>query len=353
MKYSLQGELRGEGGFEFSEGPDPQISYCILPHAAFFDRRYGHVAITPEKTKMMADNFDKGYPQGYRPPVKFGHGGDAPSPGVISNAQSRGDGLWITFSLDDEALESVKKGRFRHMSAEFVDEYMDKATGQEVGAVLVGAALTNAPAHPRAGAFRFSDEEGAWRYLDDQEDASAPQASQEGVMNSMDVKKFEELQARIEELERVSKDKDKALSDVTAEAQAQAEKVRLLSDEAAQLRSAVDARTMAIEALKREQRRGEIRAFSEEWKGKGIPPVVMDRLVAFVELNDMAEVKALSDDGGTVSVDVLKALSDVFAVFPKVPMGAQGKQPSTQKLSEDEDALVAGIVALANGTSGK
>ena len=81
--------------------------------------------------------------------------------------------------------------------------------------------------------------------------------------------------------------------------------------------------------------------------------MVVDRLVAFVELNDMAEVKALSDDGGTVSVDVLKALSDVFAVFPKVPMGAQGKQPSTQKLSEDEDALVAGIVALANGTSGK
>jgi len=308
------------------------------------------VAITPEKTKMMADNFDKGYPQGYRPPVKFGHGGDAPSPGVISNAQSRGDGLWITFSLDDEALESVKKGRFRHMSAEFVDDYMDKGSGQMVGPVLVGAALTNAPAHPKAGVFRFSEEDGAWEYSDGPGDA---EALQEGEKTSMDEKKFADLQARLEELERGMAAKEKALADVSAVAQEQSEKVRLLSDEAAQLRGAVEDRTKTINALKREQRRGEIRAFADEWKSRGIPPVVMDRLVAFVELNDMAEVKALSDDGGTVSVDVLKALSDVFAVFPKVPMGAQGKQPSTQKLSEDEDALVAGIVALANGTSGK
>jgi len=124
-----------------------EIWHNILPVGEFHDPRYGKVTITREMIEQMAENFKKGIPH-YEPPINIGHNDELGAYGKIVDVEAREDGLWAKLSFTEEGLELVREGKFRYVSAEFVEDYVDKETGKNVGYVLVGVALTNRPAHP-------------------------------------------------------------------------------------------------------------------------------------------------------------------------------------------------------------
>lgn len=118
----------------------------VLPIRKFYDPRYGEVDISHELVEKMAKNFNNGIPH-YEPIVKLGHESKE-AYGRVEKLEARNDGLWAYIVLDAEGYELVKKEKFRYLSAEFVEHYTDKDTGEDVGAVFLGVALTNQPAHP-------------------------------------------------------------------------------------------------------------------------------------------------------------------------------------------------------------
>ena len=130
----------------------------VLPIGEFHDPRYGVVKITEEMVKQMADNFRKGIPH-YEPPINISHEDELGGYGVIKVLEAREDGLWALLELTEKGAELVREQKFRYLSAEFVESYMDKETGKDVGCVFLGVALTNRPAHPKVQAISLEEGE--------------------------------------------------------------------------------------------------------------------------------------------------------------------------------------------------
>ena len=135
---------------------DTRFSYNLLPVGEFYDKRYGRVSISPAKVKQMADNFGKN--PAYEVPVKLGHSDGAKSPGKVVSAEAKPQGLEITMLVDPETAQAINDKQYRYMSAEYDENYHDKATGENVGAVLLGAALVNQPAHPYVAPLMLADD---------------------------------------------------------------------------------------------------------------------------------------------------------------------------------------------------
>ncbi|MEM2126272.1 MAG: phage protease [Candidatus Methanosuratincola sp.] len=132
--------------FEAREGALLWVN--VLPVGEFHDPRYGVVKITQEMVKQMEENFRKGIPH-YEPVVNISHEDNLGAYGVVKALEAREDGLWALLELTEEGAKLVREQKFRYLSAEFTEEYMDKQTGKDVGCVFLGVALTNRPAHPK------------------------------------------------------------------------------------------------------------------------------------------------------------------------------------------------------------
>lgn len=134
---------------------ETKFVYNLLPVGRFYDKRYGEVNISSEKIKKMADNFGK-FPS-YEVPVKLGHNDGAKSPGKVIAVEAKDSGLEITMLVDAETAKDINDKKYRYMSAEFEDNYMNKETGASVGPVLLGAALVNQPANPYMQPMKLAD----------------------------------------------------------------------------------------------------------------------------------------------------------------------------------------------------
>lgn len=128
----------------------------VLPLGSFFDMRYGKVEITSEMIQQMVENFKQGIPH-YRPPVNLSHKDEFGGYGTVEELEARTDGLWARIVLTDEGVRLLEEGKFKYVSAEFVENYVDKQTGENVGYVFVGLALTNKPAHPKVKPITFAE----------------------------------------------------------------------------------------------------------------------------------------------------------------------------------------------------
>lgn len=128
----------------------------VLPVGEFYDPRYGKVKITKELITKMAENFHKGYPH-YKPPVNISHNDIHGKYGDVVDVEAREDGLWIKIALTEEGAKLLEARKFEYLSAEYTENYKDKETGKEVGAVLLGVALTNRPAHPEMKPIRLTE----------------------------------------------------------------------------------------------------------------------------------------------------------------------------------------------------
>ena len=128
----------------------------ILPIGKFYDPRYGEVNITKEMVEKMAENFKNGIPH-YKPPVNISHEDIHGKFGDIVEVEAREDGLWAKIALTQDGAKLLEAKRFEYLSAEFTEHYVNKETGEDVGPVLLGVALTNRPAHPKMNPIKLSE----------------------------------------------------------------------------------------------------------------------------------------------------------------------------------------------------
>lgn len=267
-----------------------QFWYNALPVGTFFDPRYGRVDITKQLVEGIAKNFLSA--PAYPPPVKFGHGDGAASPGVVKEAEARPEGLFIRVEVDDQTAADLKASKYRFMSAEYDPDYMEKTSGKRIGPVLQGVALTNQPAHPGVVPIALSD--GKW------------EQKRKGDEIPMDEKLLKALQDQIAELTTKLSD----LAKNNEEMKKQLETTKTLADTSAQ----------EAARLRSEKRALEVKNLTEKWLSEGIPPAVVDK-VRPVLLADGGITIRLGD-GKDTSVGTL--LEGVFADMPRVKLDAKG-----------------------------
>ena len=271
---------------------ETKFIYNLLPVGRFYDKRYGEINISPEKIKMMADNFGK-FPS-YEVPIKLGHSDGAKSPGKVIGVAAKDNGLEITMLVDAETAKDINEKKYRYMSAEFEDNYLNKETGENVGAVLLGAALVNQPANPYMQPLTFA------------EPTIDIDFGGDGNMTE------------VENLRLDLSDVKAQLQGVRAEAD---EKIKLAEEQAERIAQLEAQNKALLEERKRAEdakNEAEVKAFAEKWTAAGIPPVVIDK-VKPVLLAETSRVMKFSDNAKD-DVPTLKFFDDLFAGFPKMPM---------------------------------
>lgn len=303
--------LKGDEGTRFI--------YNLLPVGRFFDKRYGEIWVSDAMLQKMEANFGK-YPS-YEVPVKIGHGDGAPSPGKVVAISARPEGLEITMMVDAETSEAINKKQYRYMSAEFDESYVDKETGEPVGAVLLGAALVNQPANPYMAPLVLVDDidpsDGGGGKSEDRRngnmDAVELLKKQLSDAEERERKAREELEASLQESKAKEAEAQQKIADLEAEK-------KVLAEERAK--------------VAREKLETEVKAFCDEWAGKGVPPAVLEK-VKPVLLSEGRVIK-LSDKE---DAPLIKVFGEVFEAMPKVEMGQRGSSDAPHvELSDVEKA---------------
>ena len=272
---------------------DTRFIYNLLPVGKFYDKRYGTVDITKEKLLKMAENFGK-YPS-YEVPVKLGHDDGAKSPGKIIAIEAKNTGLEITMLVDKETAQAINAKQYRYMSAEFDENYYDKATGYPVGQVLLGAALVNQPANPYMQPLKLADD------INRKEEDNMTE--------------IEELKSKLDDSAKRLAEAEKKLKTISAKAEADAKKI-------ADLEAANQALISERERAENARNEAEVMAFSDKWIAQGIPPVVMEKVKPVLFGKSSRIIKLGDDDKSEVSS--LKFFDELFASLPKMSMGQLG-----------------------------
>ena len=269
--------------------------YNLLPVGEFYDKRYGRVSITPDKIKQMADNFGKC--PAYEVPVKIGHSDGAKSPGKVIGVQAKDSGLEITMLVDDETAQAINDKQYRYMSAEFDEDYHDKKTGEKVGAVLLGAALVNQPAHPYVAPLVLADD------INPKKSESENQ-----VINS---ERKDENMSELDDLRTQKAQLEAEMKTLREQSEANAKK---LSDIEAQNKALLEEKERAEIAANE----AEVKAFCEKYTAQGVPPVLIEKIKP-VLLSKQSRIIKLSDDPND-DTPSLKFFGEFFEAMPKIPM---------------------------------
>lgn len=298
--------------------------YNLLPVGRFYDKRYGEIYVSDELLRQMEANFGK-YPA-YKVPVKIGHGDGAPSPGEIIAIQAKPEGLEITMSVNKETSEAILKKQYRYMSAEFDENYIDKKTGNMVGAVLLGAALVNQPANPYMQPLKLADD------IETKKENRSDTAMNETIellkkqlsdAEAREKQAKEELAAHVE----AQKNKDAEAQAKAKEAQAKAEETQ---KKIAELEAANKALNEEKEHIEAEKNEAEVKTFCDKWSKAGIPPAVLEKIKPLLH-SKTGRIIHLSDDAKD-DVPTMRFFDELFAGMPKVVMGQIGSadNPDTQ-----------------------
>ena len=237
----------------------------------------------------MSENFGKC--PAYEVPVKLGHSDGAKSPGKVVSAEAKPEGLQITMLVDDETAQAIHNKQYRYMSAEFDEDYHDKTTGEKVGAVLLGAALVNQPAHPYVAPLVLADD------ID-------PVPEKETERKNENMNELEELRAQKAQAEAELKTL-REQSEVTA---------KKLSDIEAENKSLKEERERAENAANE----AEVTALCEKLTTQGVPPVMIEKVKPLL-LNKNFRIIKLSDDAKD-DIPSIKFFGEFFELMHKVPM---------------------------------
>ena len=122
-----------------------QTTVNITRTGHFYDRRYGDFDITPAMLAEMVKNFDANT-YGQEIYLDVAHDPSNGSAATVKRLFVQGDKLRADVAWTDYGANAVKKKGFRYLSAEFNENYTTtEHPRREVGAVLMGAALTTRP----------------------------------------------------------------------------------------------------------------------------------------------------------------------------------------------------------------
>ena len=318
---------------------EARFVYNILPIGEFHDKRYGRVSITPEKVKQMTENFGK-YPS-YEVPVKIGHEQGAKSPGKIIAAEAKPEGLEITMMVDAETAEAINKKQYRYMSAEFDEGYHSKETGENVGAVLLGAALVNQPGHPYVAPLML---------IDNIPNEGSNEEPNEGKVDSMseleDLKlQLSDLKAQKKQLESDIEAKNKELADEREKSAEERNKAAKETEETAKKLADLEASNKALveerDKMEAARNEAEVKVFCETWTAQGVPPAVVDMVKPLLLAKQSRTIK-LGDDADAEK-PTIKFFDELFEAMPKVPLEQKSLNDGGKvELSDVEKAIARG-----------
>lgn len=137
--------------FELNENQSDEFWANVFPTGEFYHWWYGKITVDEDLLKEIKRNFDLGFPH-YGVPVNVHHEPELGLYGQIIDLQVKESGLWALIKLNEKGKQKVYEEGYKYYSVEIDYEYMDPETGDNVGAVLVGLALTYLPAHPLVAA---------------------------------------------------------------------------------------------------------------------------------------------------------------------------------------------------------
>ena len=244
--------------------------------------------------------------------MKLGHSDGAKSPGKVIGVEAKPEGLEITMSVDADTAQAINNKQYRYMSAEFDEDYHDKKTGDNVGAVLLGAALVNQPAHPYVAPLVLADD-----------------INPEQERNDYSMNELEDLRLQLSDMKA---QKAQAEAELKAEREESAKK---LVDLEASNKALLEERER-IEAARNE---AEVKSFCDNWTAKGIPPVVVEKVKPLLLAKTSRTIK-LSD---TDEKPALKFFDELFEAMPKITMGQASKNDGGKvELSDVEKAIARG-----------
>ena len=313
-----------DGGFPVALGDeDARFIYNLLPVGEFYDKRYGLVSITPAKVQQMQDNFGKC--PAYEVPVKLGHEQGAKSPGKVIAATAKPEGLEVTLLVDAETAQAINAKQYRYMSAEFDEDYHDKKTGEKVGAVLLGAALVNQPAHPYVAPLVLADD-------------VAPEATQE--RKDDDMTELEDLRLQLSDMKAQKAQADAELKAVREQSECTAKK---LADLEAQNKSLIEERERAENA----RNEAEVKALCDKWISQGVAPVTVEKVRPVLLAKQSRTIK-LSDDVKD-EIPTQKFFDELFESMPKMPMKqVSSNEAPAVELSDVDRAIERGKAIAAS-----
>ncbi|APT75283.1 hypothetical protein LN42_01920 [Marinitoga sp. 1137] len=251
-----------------------------LPFSEFYDPRYGKISITKELAEQMVKNFKSGIPS-YNPPVNISHIDELGKYGEVVNMEVREDGLWIEVELTDEGVKLLEEKKFEYLSAEYVEEYKDKKSNKNVGAVFIGVALTNKPAHPDMKKITF--EELVSEIIKLKEILNGGESGMQNLE-----KKLSELEGQIKKFSEQIKLKDEEIKKLS-------EENKKLSEENKKLLAEKEEQAKKLHEAKVEQ-------WAKEWLEKGVVPATVEK----------AKAKVLADP------KMFEVYDEVFETMPKV-----------------------------------
>lgn len=313
-----------DGGCPVALGDEEaRFIYNLLPVGEFYDKRYGRVSITPAKVQQMADNFGKC--PAYEVPVKLGHEQGAKSPGKVIAATAKPEGLEVTLLVDADTAQAINAKQYRYMSAEFDEDYHDKKTGEKVGAVLLGAALVNQPAHPYVAPLVLADD-------------VAFESEQEG--NDDNMSELEDLRLQLSDMKAQKAQADAEMKALREQSEDTAKK---LADLEAQNKSLIEERERAENA----RNEAEVKALCDKWISQGVAPVTVEKVRPVLLAKQSRTIK-LSDDAKD-EIPTQKFFDELFESMPKMPMKqVSSNEAPAVELSDVDKAIERGKAIAAS-----
>ena len=313
-----------DGGCPVALGDEEaRFIYNLLPVGEFYDKRYGRVSITPAKVQQMANNFGKC--PAYEVPVKLGHEQGAKSPGKVIAATAKPEGLEVTLLVDADTAQAINAKQYRYMSAEFDEDYHDKKTGEKVGAVLLGAALVNQPAHPYVAPLVLADN-------------VTPDTKQEG--NDDNMTELEDLRLQLSDMKAQKAQADAEMKELREQSEITAKK---LADLEAQNKSLIEERERAENA----RNEAEVKALCDKWISQGVAPVTVEKVRPVLLAKQSRTIK-LSDNAKD-EIPTQKFFDELFESMPKMPMKqVSSNEAPAVELSDVDKAIERGKAIAAS-----
>ncbi|SHE47882.1 Mu-like prophage I protein [Marinitoga hydrogenitolerans DSM 16785] len=271
-----------------------------LPLSEFYDPRYGKISITKDLAEQMVKNFKDNIPS-YNPPVNISHIDELGKYGEVVNMEVRDDGLWIEVELTDEGAKLLEERKFEYLSAEYVEEYRDKKTNKNVGAVFIGVALTNKPAHPEMKKISFEDLMSEIVKLKEKLNGG----------ESMELeKKLAELENQMKTFTEQIKLKDAELKELSEEVtKLKDENKKLLEEKAEQAKKLHEAK---------------VEKWAKEWLEKGITPATIEK----------AKEKVLSDE------KLFDVYNEIFESMPKIEKKQMSEENNGINVTEKAEKII-------------
>jgi phage I-like protein len=314
----------------------------LLKTCTFYHDRYGKVEITRTLLSEMVDNF-RNKVRGIEVMIDYAHDSEREAAGWIKNVelihdpQRNEDQLWADVEWTPKGRRTLADKEFAYLSADFDPDYRDnEAPEKRVGAVLLGAGLTNRPVVKRmAPAIQLSEEE-------------LTKVPEEGSLYDIDKKgdhnmekeleeKKEELKKEMKKEEKIKmKEKEKALM-------SEEEQKKLMEYMESMGVGSIEELLKAIAGMKGEKEDVEKQlAEVKEEKLKAEKKAFFDELMktGYVVEAQRDEVMKLSEEGFKTFVDITKLNKPTIKLHEE----GHGRQDVETKTEEEKNKSIEELV---------